>query len=93
LVWVGRQAPAEVDELPDACLVGEVADDAADEGPVIPDDSCHIRHRRDKLLRRLPVDGEIVLAAEQVIINPGDIRPGDINADRRVMHRHMRRHS
>jgi hypothetical protein len=42
-----------------------VAHHTADEGPVITDDSRHVRRHREKLIRRLPVDREIILAAER----------------------------
>jgi hypothetical protein len=93
-VGLGREAAAEVEELPYAAFGSHVMHHPADEGPVIPDDSRHVRRHRLKLLRRLPVDGEIVLAAEQVIVNPGHIRPGYIDTvRRRVLRRHLRRHS
>ena len=79
-VGLGGKTAAKVDELPDTCFLSEKADRPADERPVIADDSRHVRRGRDKLLGRLAVDGEVVLAAEQVIVNPGDIRPRGINA-------------
>src|SRR5205823_6778802 len=85
---------AEVEELPYAALGSHVMHHPADEGPVIADDSRHVRRHCLKLLRRLSVDGEIVLAAEQVIVNPGHIRPGYIDTvRRRILRRHLRRHS
>jgi hypothetical protein len=81
-VRLGGQAAAEVDELPDARLVRQVTDDPADERPVVTDDSRHVRRYLEQPLGRLPVDGEIVLAAEQVVVNPGDIRPGRVDITR-----------
>jgi len=34
-----------------------------------------VGHGRDQLLRGLPVDGEVILAAEQVIVDARDVRP------------------
>ena len=92
LVHVGLsgKTAAKVDELPDACFLSEKADRPADERPVIPHYPRHVRQGQDKLLGRLAVNGEIVLAAEQVIVDPGDVRPRCINAARsRVLRRHI----
>ena len=63
-VGLGREAAAEVEELPDAALAGQVTHHPADERPVVPDDSRYVRRHLQKPLRRLPVDGEIIFAAE-----------------------------
>jgi hypothetical protein len=76
----GGQAPAQVEELPDARLASEVADRPADEHPVVPDDPRYVRRGYHQLLRRRPVGGEIVLAAQQVVVDPGHVRLGRIDA-------------
>src|SRR6266516_4432414 len=77
--WVG-QAGAEVEELPDARLAGQEADHAADERPVVADGSRDVGQGRKQLPCGLPVGGEVVLAAQDVVVDPGDVRRRRINA-------------
>jgi alditol oxidase len=77
-----RDAGADVEELPDPRLGGEVADDAAEERPVGPrgerplgvDLECH--------LGLGPVGGVIVLAAKQVVVNPRLMRDAGVELRR-----------
>ena len=93
-VGLGRKAAAEVEKLPDSALGGEIPDHPAEKRPVVARYCPDVRNRVQELPGRIPVGAEIVFPAEQVIINPGDIRRAGINADwRRVLVRHIRHHS
>jgi hypothetical protein len=93
LVHVGRggQAAAEVQELPDALVPGQVPHRPAEERPVVARDRRHVRDHGDKPLGRLPVGGEVVLTAEQVVVDPGHVRRPRIDAARpQVQISHLR---
>jgi hypothetical protein len=66
----GRQADADVDELPDAAGC-HVTDGAPEELPVLPGHLRGDRVDRQHLLREFAVGGEVVLPAEQIIIVSG----------------------
>ena len=70
------------EELADARLVGQEADHAADERPVVADDPADVGQGGEQLLRGLAVGGEVVLAAEDVVVDPGDVGHGCIDAGR-----------
>jgi hypothetical protein len=78
----GRQAGADVQELADA-LAGQVADGALQEVPVIPARPLDARQLLHQPVACLPVGGEIVLPAEEIVINPRDIRDRGIKPDAR----------
>ena len=78
-VAAGRHAGADVEELTQAGLAGQVADGTGQERPVGPGGGHHGRVDQHRLLGRFPVRGEVVLAAEQVVVDPRDVR------DARVM--------
>ena len=89
-VSLGRQAAAEVQKLPDTPLDGQVTHHPAKKRPIITRYRCDVGNRLDQPFGCLAVSGEIVLAAEQVIVDPGDIRPRCINATRsRVLRSHI----
>jgi hypothetical protein len=67
----GRQPGTDVQELADARLAGQVADRPAQKGPVRPGLGHDARQHRGHLVARLPVDGEVILAAEPVVPDPG----------------------
>ena len=69
--------------LPDARLASEVPDHPAQKRPVIACYRADIGDCLEKLVRRRAVSGEIILAAKEVVVNPGDIRRARINAFRR----------
>lgn len=48
--------------------------------PVCPRGVCQVGHLGPELLRRIPVDLEIVRAAEHVVVHPGRARPSCIDA-------------
>jgi hypothetical protein len=76
----GRQAGADVQELADAGLAGQVADRPAEKCPVgagLLDDA---RQHLHDLLTDLPVDREVVLAAEPVVPDARGVRPGFVQA-------------
>jgi hypothetical protein len=64
-----RDAGADVEELADARLPGEVADDPPEECPVRPHGEGHIRPRLEPCLNRRPVGGVVVLAAQLIIVH------------------------
>jgi len=73
------QSGADVDDLLDAGLTDQVADHPAEEGPVPLHRPPDVRQLRDHRLADRAVDRVVVLAAEQVVIDPRharDVRPG-----------------
>ena len=58
-----RDASADVEELPDASGAGQVPDRVGEERPLSPDTTTQSRVSSQRPLGRLPVDGEVVLAA------------------------------
>ena len=80
LVHAGRggQAAAQVEVLRDA-LLREEADRAEQERAVGQRQPPGVEPGFHQLLGRGPVDGEVVLAVQQVVVDPGDARPGDVD--------------
>ena len=74
------QAGAEVEKLADPRLARQEANHAADKRPVVADDPRDVGKGSEQLPRGLPVGGEVVLAAENVVIDPGDVRYRRIDA-------------
>jgi hypothetical protein len=68
----GGDAGADIEELPDPGLSREVADDAAEEGPVGPDGEGQLRVDLKPGIDRGPVGREIVLPAETVVVQTRD---------------------
>ena len=67
----GRQPGTDVQELADA---GQIPDRPARKGPVRPG-LCHdTRQHRGYPVTRLPVDGEVVIAAQPVVPDPSRMR-------------------
>jgi len=67
----GGQAGADVEELADAGVTGQIPDHAGEEGPggaSVLDDR---RKGLENLVADLAVDGEVVLAAQPVVPDPG----------------------
>jgi hypothetical protein len=78
----GRDACADVQELPDAFLRDQVAGRAVDELAVL---AGHVSHGRDGLHHRLAdgaVDREVVLAAQPVVVDAGRVWDVDVDARR-----------
>ena len=73
-IAAGRYAGADVEELAQASLAGQVARGAGEEGAVGPRGRDDIRVDPHRLFAGFPVDGEVVLAAEQVVVDPRDVR-------------------
>jgi len=70
----GRQAGADVEELADAGLTGQVADRTGEEGPGgagVLDDG---REDGTDLVANPLIGGEVVLAAQPVVPDPGTVR-------------------
>ena len=73
-VRLGRQAGADIEELPDARLGHQPGHGPVHERPVGADITDHSRPDRDDRFGRLPVSSEVVLAAQPVVIDPGRMR-------------------
>src|SRR6266516_2692599 len=78
-VAAGRQAGADVEELPYA-FAHEKAHGPAEKRAVAPRRRGHARRQRDDFLRRFPVGGEIVLAAKKIVIHTGALWNGRVHA-------------
>jgi hypothetical protein len=74
----GRQAGPDVEELPNAGLGGQVPDRAAEERPVLARGDADGRVGLQDLLGGLAVGRKVVLAAEEVVVDPRHVRPGDV---------------
>jgi hypothetical protein len=74
-IFGGRQARADVNELPEAGLFDQLPDYPAEDRALGPDAELDGGQRRDDLIAECPVGGEIVFAAEKVVVYPGDMRP------------------
>ena len=70
----GRKPRADVDELADARFPGEKPDSTAQELPARPGRGPGIWHHGEQANQRTAGPRVIVLAAEQVIMDAGDIR-------------------
>ena len=78
-VGLRRQAAAEIEELPDPALGGQVTHHPAEKRPVVTRNRRDVGNRLDEPPGRLAVGGEIIFTTEQVIVNPGDVRRGRVN--------------
>jgi hypothetical protein len=76
------KAGADVEELPDARLARQVADRAGQERPVGAHGQGQVRVRLQRPVTGLPVGGEMVLAAQPVVIDPGDMRDAGVEDGR-----------
>jgi hypothetical protein len=74
----GGQARADVEELPDTPLRGEEMDDPAEEGPVHPGRPRTARDNRQDLRGGGTIGVEVVLPAENIVIDPGHVRHRDV---------------
>ena len=68
-----RQAAAEVNELADPVL-GRPGGGPGEKLPVLPHDIGRDRRDGQQLQRDVAVDGKIVLAVQQIVVNPGNRR-------------------
>src|SRR6266571_1717196 len=80
----GRQAGADVQELADPRLAGQVPDRAAQERPVSAGEAGDVREHRHDLVTDHAVGRVMVLAAQPVIPDPGRVRHGYVEL-RRVL--------
>jgi spermidine/putrescine transport system ATP-binding protein len=69
----GGQAGADVEELADADLGGQVAHRAGEEGPVRPGREDQVRVGLEGRVAGRPVHRVVVDAAEPVVVDPGDV--------------------
>src|SRR5262245_22543204 len=77
--WNGKSG-AEIDELPDPVFLGEQPYDLAEKMAIMLGHPAHDREMGDDFLRSLAIGIEIVLAAQIIIIHPGDIWCAGIDA-------------
>jgi hypothetical protein len=70
----GGQAGPDIEELPDTHRGGEMVHGRGQERPPRAGDRSHGRHDLQDLFRDGAVGGEIVLAAQPVIPDPGRVR-------------------
>ena len=70
----GWQPGPDVEELADALLGRQVSDRTAEERPVLPGRGAPGGHGSPGFLGHFAVGGEVVLAAEGVVVNPGRVR-------------------
>jgi hypothetical protein len=73
-----RQAGPEVEELPDTGLAGQEPDGPAEESAAGLGEITDLRELAEHRVGGVAVGGEIVLAAEQVIPDPGTVRHADV---------------
>src|SRR5690606_32810703 len=71
-VVLARQAGADVEDLPDPGLAHQVGHAAAQEGAVVPGDLPDLGDHGAHGVGGPPVDLEVVLAAEQVVVDARD---------------------
>jgi hypothetical protein len=72
----GGQPGADIEELPDPLLAGQVADGPPEEEPVLPHGAPHdvLAEHVEGPAHRITVGGEVVLPAEHVVVHPRDVR-------------------
>jgi hypothetical protein len=72
----GGQPGADVEELPDPQVPGQVADGAPEEAPVLKHGPANhvLAQHRERPPDGLPIGREVVLPAEHVVVHPRDIR-------------------
>jgi serine-type D-Ala-D-Ala carboxypeptidase len=78
----GGQARTDVQELADPGLADQVPHRPPQEYPVPARRADDVRVRRDHPLSGYPVDGEVILPAQPVVIDPGDVRHGGVHLGR-----------
>ena len=77
-----RDAGADVQKLPDARHPRQVAHRIGQESPLRADIAQDSRIGLNHLLGGLPVNREIILAAQPVVVDPGDVRHAGVQAAR-----------
>jgi hypothetical protein len=79
----GRQAGADVEELPDPGLAGQVTDRADQETALHMGDIGDVGKHPQDHVADLAVGREVILAAQQVIPDPGRVRDASVKLGRR----------
>src|SRR5215469_5798505 len=79
-----RQTRPDVQELPDPRLSHQIPDRPAQKRPVLPGRGACGPPAFQRLFRRFPVHGEIVLATEHVVVHAGRMRFGRIDSHPRL---------
>jgi uncharacterized protein len=81
-VLLGGDAGSDVEELADAGLAGEVADGAAEVGPVGARDRPDIGLHGDERAGGVLVHAEVMLPAQPPVVDPGDARLAGVDPRR-----------
>ena len=81
-VALGGKARADVQELADPRLRGQEPHGPSQEGAVLPCHHPQLRRNSKRLFCDGAIDGEVVLAAKQVVVHPGEVRDARIDAGR-----------
>jgi hypothetical protein len=80
-----RQPSADVKELSDARLAGQVAHRSREKLPVLPGgDACRWQSLQSDFRGRA-IDREVVLAAEKIIVHSRRMRPRDVDSRRSLL--------
>jgi hypothetical protein len=74
----GGQARADIKQLRDADLADQVAHHPAEHGALRLHAGLNLRERGDDLVAERAVGGEIVLTAEQIVVDPRHVRTGRV---------------
>ena len=85
----GRQPGPDVEELPHSGFPGQVLHGPAEERAVLPRGDPQVGRSLEHLLREGTVGGEVALPAEQVVVDPGRVRPRRVQVQPRLL-RHCR---
>jgi hypothetical protein len=72
----GGQARADAQQLPEPDLADQAADHPAEDVTLGPHPKLERGDRREHPVTDRPVGLEVVLPAEHVVVDPGDVRPG-----------------
>jgi len=77
----GGQSSTDVEELADAQVGGQVLHDAGEKQPDAAGDLDHDRHGGEDIFGSPPVGGEIVLAAQPVVVDARRVSHGGVEGD------------
>src|SRR4029077_8670554 len=69
----GGQARADVQQLPEADLADQVTDHPAEDVTLSPHPELDRGDRREHPVTHVPIGGEVVLPAQQVVVYPRDV--------------------
>jgi hypothetical protein len=81
----GRDSGADVEKLVDSRIFGQIAHCAGQKGTIGANRENDTWIGLDRLLTGHPIGGEIVLAAQPVIINAGNMRDAGVDGQGRLV--------